>query len=651
LSKKGSHFLMNIIAQIDRAASHLGAGNPAKALCQVAGFSHAVTSNPRECVIIGLIHLAADEKDKALGWFERALSLDPNLGEAAFHHGLILQDLGRMELALSAYEQALATGYSDPAIHYNRGLILRHLQRLDEAIAAFDNALRLKPDYPQALQAGGEILSTAGQFEAALQFFREALRLQPDFVPAAIACGNLLQGLQRPEAALETFEAALAYAPKHAGLLTNRGVVLQHLGRYAAALLSLADAIASDPHLPQAYFNRGNVFLRIGEPVQALINFDQALLLRTDYVEALCSRAVALKDLGRRDEAMAAYDSVLAQNPALSYVRSNRAALLLALGNYAEGFEDYEFRWVAQDSDPPSADLPLWDGQLTRGRRVLVFDEQGLGDAIQFVRYLGCFAEAGMEVTFLCRRQLHRLFKGLNPPIEMIDALPATEDLAAKALAKKWDCQIALSSLPRLFKTTLASLATQEFDKAYLNPEAALVTKWADYLGPKTQDLKSQDLRVGLCWHGSANIKADPLRSIPLSAFAPLTRLQNIRFISLQKYDGAAELAAPPAGLKIDALGDFFDAGEDSFIDTAAVMQSLDLIITCDTSIAHLAGALGCPVWVALRKVPDWRWLFDREDSPWYQSMRLFRQKENGNWPEVFEHVALALTYLQPLHG
>ncbi|MEJ0096330.1 MAG: tetratricopeptide repeat protein [Methylocella sp.] len=354
---------------------------------------------------------------------------------------------------------------------------------------------------------------------------------------------------------------------------------------------------------------------------------------------ALSGRAVALKRLCRFDEALANFDAALALEPTSAHVKNNKAALLLLLGDFEAGWDLYEWRWIVGQTPKHALKLavPEWEGQPLAGKTILVFDEQGLGDAIQFVRFLHLLNEAGAHVAFFCRSGLRRLFRGLAVAVTLIDSL---DDI------KRFDYQIALCSLPRALKTRLSTIPAAT---PYLAAEPALVQKWRARLG-------SRDFKVGICWRGNADLRADAGRALPLACFAPLAG-KGVRLISLQKIDpgpsqrnqpalpGPENLSAldERAAFPLENLGPDFDAGADRFIDAAAVMQSLDLIIACDTSIAHLAGALGRPVWVVLPQSPDWRWLLQREDCPWYPSMRLFRQNRRGDWTEVFDALGEAL--------
>lgn len=612
---------------IHRAIGFLEAGKKAKALACLRAHDAGSETNALRCNLAGLIYLAAKQNFQALEWFDRALVLDPANLEALPNRGLALQELGRVADALAAYDEAVRVGCAKPALFYNRGNLLRAAGRLTGAIASYDMALRLDPAYPEALRAGGLVLSNLGRFESALEFFDEALRLRPTFIDALIDRGNLLQNLDRPLEALASYDTALFTEPGRADILNNRGAALLMLGRLQEAGADFAKALRMKPLFPQAWSNRGNLFLKLQQPEAALAAFEKAMALRPDYVEALCGRAVALKYLGRFDEALEAFDAALACDPASPHANNNKAALLLLRGNFEQGLELYEYRWIFAGTPKQALTHPVpeWKGENLDGRTIIVFDEQGHGDAIQFARYLLILSELGASVSFFCRKRLHRLFNGLDSPVRIIDCVEPRE---------RFDYQIALSSLPRAFKTRLETIPAQ---LSYLRAEAPLVQNWLERLGAPV-------FKIGICWRGNPDVKADPARSIPLGCFTKLAQMDGVRLISIQKMDICADADSLP-GLSV--LGEDFDAGPDAFADTAAVMQNLDLIITCDTSIAHLAGALGAPVFVLLKQVPDWRWLLDREDSPWYPSMRLFRQKERGDWAEVFERVAQAVDRLR----
>ncbi len=618
---------LDLDAALNEAADRLRQGRKDEALAPLAGLDPAKIGSPERCQLAGLIHLGAEAWAAAVPWFAQARALRPDFLDAIVRLARVLQKLGRFEEAAAAFDEAEKLGLADPTVYYNHGLVLRALGRNGAAIAAFDHALRLQPAYPEALRAGAIILSENGNPDGALKFLEEALRLKPDYYEALLDRANILSRLERHEAARAAYVEALTRFRGHPELLNNLGVVLIELGDLAGAVAVFDQALAARPDFPEAWFNRGTALTKTAGPEAALASFDRALALRPDYPAALVGRGVALKETSAFDAAGAAFDAALALAPDNAHARNNKGALQLLRGDFRNGWDGYEYRWAC-GTTPQNAlkfPIPQWQGTSHPGEKLIVFDEQGLGDTLQFCRYLPLLARAGIDVTFFCRSKMIRLLRGLMPQVRCVDDLGPHE---------RFDSQVALSSLPQALKTGLANVPART---PYLAPEPALAAKWAEHLASQGDP---SVFKVGLCWHGNPNPKADPARSVPLAAFAALAGARDFRFISLQKHDGLDELAA--AELKIETLGADFDAGPDAFVDTAAVMQALDLVITCDTSVAHLAGALGRPTFLVLKKVPDWRWLLDREDTPWYPTMRLFRQRTRGDWAEVMERVLAA---------
>jgi tetratricopeptide (TPR) repeat protein len=494
--------------------------------------------------------------------------------------------------------------------------------RRREAAARLDQALRLSPDSPDALAMGGYMLAEMGKPEAALRFYRRALDLEPRLIVAHANAGKLLVELGRPAEALESFEAATALTPADADAWNGRAGALRELGRLEESLDAARRALSLKPDFPEAAVNLGNALLKLDRMEEALAAYRRACALRADYAAALCGEALALRNLGRFGEALAAFEAAEALGSREAV--AGKGCLLLTLGDFERGFEGYEARWLSGKSlaEAFGTRWPTWAGPESAQKRVLVLNDHGLGDTIQFVRYLPLMAAAGVDATFVCPPKLHRL---LEPTIaaRMAEAPPDAS----------FDAQIAVSSLPRAFATRLDSVPA---DVPYLAAEPALCAKWAERIG-------AVGFKIGVVWQGNPHPDADQARSFPLAALAPLASLPGVRLVSLQKGFGAAQLQALPRGMRVETPGEDFDSGPDAFVDTAAAMAHLDLIVTCDTSIAHLAGALARPVWVALKSDAEWRWLTARDDSPWYPTMRLFRQPRRGAWAEVFEAMAHAL--------
>ena len=460
----------------------------------------------------------------------------------------------------------------------------------------------------------------AGHLDQAEALCRAILRADASHLIALHLLATVQSQLGRLQDALASYDKVLAIKPDYPEALNNRGTVLEDLSRFEEALASYDKALAIKRDYVEALNNRGIALHDLNRFEEALASYDKALAIKRDYVEVLFNRGNALLELKRTEEALASYDKALAIKPDYADGLFNRALSKLLIGRYREGWADYEGRWETKDftSRRPQINAPAWHDQDLAGRHLLVYTEQGLGDVIQFARYLPLLVERSARVTFLTASKLARLLRPLTAQIDVVSELGMTD---------AFDFQCALMSLPRWFNTDLSSIPNKV---PYLTAEQNLSASWKERLD-------EGGFKIGIAWKGNPQRKYRD-RWIPLEEFIPLTRVPSVRLISLQKHHGLDQLARLPADVKIETLADF-DSGPDAFIDTAAVMSNLDLIITADTSIAHLAGALGHRTWVALNYVPDWRWMLDRADSPWYPTIRLFRQQDRDDWKPVFRMI------------
>jgi tetratricopeptide (TPR) repeat protein len=513
--------------------------------------------------------------------------------------------------------------------HNSHGIALMELKRFDAALESFNTAIALKRDYVEAHTNRGAAQHALGRYEQALATYDSAIALQPNFAPAFANRADTLLELDRVQDALASADRALALIPHYPEALNNRGRALNRLKRFDAAVASFERALAIRPSYVEALLNRGNAFTELERLDAAMADYDSAIALKPGLAAAFNGRALAFYALKRLDEALENYDKAIALDPHFSEALNNRAHALLAAGRMAEAWPDVEQRWnVPNVTWPkPAISAPEWSGENLYGQSILVYAEQGYGDIIQFSRYLLLLVAQGARVTFLAPPQLHRLFSGLSSELKIVSA---ADD------SSHFDVQSALMSLPLHFKTGLTTIPAAV---PYLTAEPGKIAFWKERIGP-------DGFRIGICWQ--ANRAVMPGRSFPVQALQPLSQIARVRFISLQKGYGVEQLDHLAAGMKVETLGEDFDEGPDAFIDTAAVMQSLDLVITCDTSIAHLAGALARPAWVAMKFVPDWRWLLERTDSPWYPTLRLYRQATPGDWGGVFATMARDLDRLGP---
>ena len=638
--------------------------------------------------LMGVLLLQQGDSARGIDLLRRSLKLEPRQPLAHRDLGNALQQSGRFGEALASYDKALALKNDLADVHNNRALTLTALNRSDEALESYRRAVTLKPDYAQAYNNRGALHSSRKQLADALADFDRAIRLQPDYVKAynnrggaladlgrldealadhdrAIALypnggeshnrrAHALLGLGRPADALASFDRAIAVEPGLATAHEGRGTALSALGRHEEALESQDRAIALDPNSAAAHNNRGTALAAMDRLVEALEShdralsldpgsanahnnrgaalallgrleesigsFDKAIALKPQSVQAHTNRGKHLADLDRLDEALASYERAAALEPNSAEAHFGRSLLLLTQGRYAEGWPVYEWRKrrVAEEAFHAEG-RPGWTGaEDIRGKTLFIEAEQGLGDTIHFCRYAPLVADRGAKVVMTAQESLLELVETLDPRLTI---LPVGQ------LPPAFDYHAALLSLPLAFATTVETIPAAI---PYLKADPARAAHFREQIG-------ASGFRIGICWQGSY-IAGN--RSFPLSSFEDIARLADVRLISLQKGAGIEQLQALPAGMTVEELGGGFP---ENFSDTAAAMDALDLVISCDTSVAHLAGALGRPCWVVLRYGADWRWMAHRSDTPWYPGMRLFRQPAPGDWAGAFAQMAIEI--------
>ncbi len=581
---------------------------------------------------LGVIAYQTGDLAKALDLISRSVAIDPQSALAHSNLGNVLAVLGRLDESLASYDRALALRPGHADSHNHRGNVLNNLRRFDEALDDFARAIALRPDYAEAHSNLGVALYDLGRFEDALESCNRAIALQPDLAEAHHNRSLVLRELKHFAAALASADRAIRLRPDYAQAHSNRGIVLARLGRLEEAMASYDRAIALEPGFADTHFHRGAALCDLWRHEEALAACDRAIALGPGLGLAHGNRALALQEMGRFDEAMSSHDKAVALAPDCAEVHANRAVMNLRLGRYEGAWEEFEWRlplWQEQERQrllelsPDALRRPrLKSLDEARGQTILVHWEQGLGDTIQFCRYVELLQGAGAEVVLAPQPKLRALLTSLRGAPRLVT--PADAPTA-------FDCHVSLMSLPMIFSTTIETIPA---DIPYLSASEEKVEKWR-------ARLSGEGFRVGVCWQGSKINKRDPGRSFAATRFQGLARIPGVRLISLQKGEKAPETL--PGGATMQTLGSDFDSGPDAFVDAAAVMMHLDLVITADTAIAHLAGALGVRTWVALPFVPDWRWMLNRSDSPWYPGMRLFRQAAAGDWDGVFAQMQAAL--------
>ncbi|MDK9702203.1 MAG: tetratricopeptide repeat protein [Sulfuritalea sp.] len=610
-------------AQLNRGSALKKLGRPAEAL---AAYNRTLALNPNSPEAHnnrGNALLQLKRPEEALAAYDRTLTLKPDNPEAHLNRGNALGQLKRPEEALAAYERTLALKPDYAEAHLNHGNALKELGRSGDALAAYDRALALKPDYPEAHNNRGNALLELERPQEALTAYDRALALKPDYPEAHLNRGSALKKLGRPEEALAACDRALTLTPDYAGAHLNRGNALKKLGRPEEALAACERALTLKPEYPDAHFNRGNALLQLKRPEEAITAYGRALTLKSDYPEAYSNFGNALLELKRPEEALAAYGRALALKPDYPEARGNESLCRLLMGDFARGWHAYEWRWESSgelSGEKRNFPQPLWLGKESlAGTTILLHAEQGFGDSLQFCRYAGMVAALGARVILEVQPALKNLLARLEGPAQV---LAKGEQLPA------FDFQTPLLSLPLAFGTRLESIPART---PYLRADPARLAVWRERLGEDRRP------RIGIAWSGRPTHGNDRNRSIPLSRFCALID-DDARFVCLQK-----EMSEADAALLV-RRGDILDARRHlkDFAETAALVELMDLVVTVDTSVAHLAGALGKPTFLLLPFAPDWRWLLGRDDSPWYPSLRLFRQTRYNDWDDVFERVRRA---------
>ena len=569
-----------------------------------------------------IFHQRGDHTE-AVRQIDLALKSNPNNIFALNNRGIALKELKRFEEALASYDRALTVRPDYAEALLNRGAILHELRRFDEALASYDRALTVRPDYADASYNRGNTLRELRQFEDALASYDRALMIRPDYAEAFMNCGITLHELKRFEDALVSYERALALRPNYAEARSNCGVTLHELQRFEDALASYDRALALRPDYAEALYNRGITLHDLQRFEEALACYDQALSVRPGYAEALYNRGNTLSELKRFDEAFVSYDRALAVRPDYADVHFSEALFGMLIGDFRRGWQKYEWRWKTAQARNDKRDFsqPLWDGSVEiTGKTILLHAEQGFGDTIQFCRYVPHVAKRGARVLLEVQRPLYALMSTLSGTVEIVskgDPLPS------------FDLHCPLLSLPLAFGTQLETIPSET---PYLHALPHAVMNWKERLGAKTRPT------IGLAWSGRSTHKNDRNRSIGLNALRPLLAL-NASYVSLQR-----EVRASDATV-LRERSDLLDCSDElkDFSETGALISNLDLIISVDTSVAHLAGAMAKPVWILLPFIPDWRWLLDRGDSPWYPTARLFRQDDTRSWDKVIARVRAAL--------
>ncbi|MDR3633358.1 MAG: tetratricopeptide repeat-containing glycosyltransferase family protein [Isosphaeraceae bacterium] len=585
--------------------------------------AHALNKEATELVRKGRL-------DEAVELYKRAIDTRPDFAEAYNNLGIVHGRQGHIDESIQCFNEALRLKPEYPEAHNNLGIALARQRRFEDAVGRLEEALRLRPSYPEAQNNLGNTFRSMGRLDEAIASYRRALTLKPDYPEANNNLGNALAEQIQLEEAAVCYREAIRLNPRYAEAHNNLGNTLARLGQDDEAELCYQKALRYNADYAEAHNNLGNALAEKSRLAEAVACYHQALRIKSDYAEAYNNLGITLVKQGKHAEAERCYQDALRLKPDYADAHLNRALGWLQSGNFEQGWSEYEWRWSVRETTRPKLTGPAWNGEPLGGRTILLYSEQGLGDTLQFIRYAAQVKRRGGVVLLESQRQLIPLLsrcKGID------------RFIPRGATPPEYHCHCALMSLPRVFRTRVANVPAAV---PYLSADPGLVAAWRDRL------CQSPGFRIGINWQGNPQYKGDRLRSISLKTFARLAEIPGVRLISLQKHHGVEQIREVADQFDVEELRAPYDDVAGAFMDAAAVIMNLDLVITSDTALAHLAGGLGATTWMPLSWSADWRWMEHRTDTPWYPTMRLFRQLDPGDWESVFERMATELRALVP---
>jgi tetratricopeptide (TPR) repeat protein len=572
--------------------------------------------------LLGTVCQRQGKLDDAAQNLLMAVSFKPDYAEAHNNLGVVMAVMGRRIDAINHFRHVARLRPNDADAANNLGNALRDQGEFDEAIERLHHALRLRPDFPDALHNLGLALHAKDKPEDAVAHLQQAVRLRPDFADAQSDLGLVVAKLKRWEEAAACFEQLVLMRPGQADGHMHLGAVLREMGKLDESADRLHQAARLKPKDANIRSSLGLTLQVLGRLQESEEQLKIAIQIDPKHVDARNNLGVTLAQMCRFRDAIEQYDQAIRLDSDRPIFRRNRALAWLTLGEFERGWPDYDYRWKCPGFIERNYAAPRWQGEPIEGKTILLYAEQGLGDTLQFIRFAALVRHLGATVVAEVQPALARLMDkvdGIDEVVPMGEPLP------------RFDVHCPLLSLPGVLQTTVNSIPNAT---PYLFAETERDSFWRGQLA------SFSDFKIGICWQGNPKQGSDRMRSIPLAQFESLARMEGVQLLSLQKEPGSQQLREAGNDLPIIDLARRLDLSGGAFLDTAAVMNHLDLVITCDTSIAHLAGGLGVPVWVALCAAADWRWLDKREDTPWYSSMRLFRQTKLGRWDDVFERIA-----------
>ena len=610
-------------------------GDTAKAL---ELFQQAAQTDPLYADVqtdLGCILKNAGKIDEAIASFERAVSLDPNAIFALHNLGDLFTEQGEYERALTFFQRVLKRRPDLAETHCCLGNLWKKTNQTEAAIASYRRAIELKPGYVASYNNLGLIMSEKGDQEEAIAYFQKTLQLAPNHADACNNLGTIFYDQEKFPQAEAWCRRAIELKPGFSLAIYNLGRILYRQRKFEEAAAVLRSALEITPTDPEIHMNLGNILLELNQPAAAAACYQQVLKLVPDTADGETNLGWALAAMDDYHGAIQCYGRVLERHPEDINAHCSLSNDLLMLGDYPRGFREFEYRLKRKDAPKLDLSQPKWTGESLAGKTLLLVTEQGLGDMIQFIRFVAKVKQSGGTILFWCH----------DPLVKLLSNIPGIDRFVLnRDLMPEYDYYLPIMSLPGILGTTLEEIPSV-LPVPYLKPDSDLVAYWTERLGPR----KLGELRVGLAWQGSPTNTMDRYRSIPLESFVGLSQVPGLRLVSFQRNQGVEQIAPLRERLPLTCFTDEPGREVDSLLDSAALMSLMDVMISVDSAPVHLAGALGVPTWLLCRKQSEWRWMLDREDSPWYPSIRIFRQTVISQWDDVIERVTQELKQLVPL--
>lgn len=607
---------MRVVQPLQTAVAYHQAGNypAAEQLYQQVLLSQP--ANPDALHLLGLLKYQTGDAQTAVGLIEQAIRSNPNVADFHNNCGEAYRTLGRLKEAERCYQQAIKLNPQHVMAHNNLALVLMDGNKLDQAAKHLKLAQRISPNYVEATYNLAQVCFLQGKFDSAKDQLSKVLNLNPGFYPALVQCAAVCEAMGDYAQAMGYFDQALAMDPSDIVVMNSKGLALIKAGRPDEAVQCFQHLLSQNWKLPEVYCNLGVAQHQLDQLADARDAFEQALRLKADYFEPQRNLASLLRDLGDIQASIKAFERLIARYPEKADLHFGLAFSLLLYGDYTRGWQEYEWRWASANSPSPKPTLKgkEWQGESLNNKTMLVYCEQGAGDAIQFARFIPMLNAQGLRTIVQCPDSLIPLFTHLKGVDQVV---------SVNQKAKGFDVHCPIMSLPLHLGITLDNIPA---DVPYLSVETGPVD---------AIPLSSGQYHIGVVWAGSALHFNDRKRSCHAELFRSLAELDGVQLHCLQKLDKDA--AAPDFMVDHSALLTHYG-------DTAALINKLDLVITVDTSVAHLAGALGKPVWILLAHAPDWRWQQQGDRTPWYPTAQLFRQLSPGDWQGVIAQVKHALS-------